>query len=965
MAFDLGTAIGYLDLDTTNWNKNLNAAKENMQQFFGEGQSFSNRINSVGLSLTVLGRAATPASVAVAGIGAAALKVTADFTAVMSKVQAISGATAEQMEMLESKAKELGASTKYSATEVGEAFTYMGMAGWKTQDMLDGIASMLDLAAASGEDLATTSDIITDALTAFGLQAADTAEFCDVLASAATNSNTNVGMMGYTFKYAAPLAGALGYSINDVAIAAGLMANAGIKSETAGTQLRTMFSSLTGQIELSGEKLGKYVLDMENADGSVVPFRETLVSLREAFGEMTESEQLANAESLVGKEAMSGLLAIVNASESDFNNLANAIDNSSGKAAEMSAIMQDNLQGDLIILKSALEGAGLVIGEQLEPAARKFIQTLTNLVTNFNELNPETQKFIIKLGAIVVATAPVLLAGGKLLTLGTSTIGMVVKLVPIIRTLITVIAGLSNPFTIAIAAALAFVAAYQNNLFGLKDATNKTIGMIKTAWNNFVTQAPQLGRMLIDGLVNGITGGIGAVGTAITNLGNSLISKMKSVLDIHSPSKKAAMIGQYWDLGLAEGIKDNAFVVNEGLDYLNTMLENAGDSIQETFVASVTKGNNQVYSKIYDNSMKVISVYEKERNKRVSLMTKGTDENVAQIKREISATENAYKIKMRLYEQEYNARVKMVDTGLTAELEELQKEIDAISAQSEQEERQEKEEEFQKKLAEKEKELELEKDTAKQKEISQEIDELIADRQKELIKQQRSDRQEELRAQMEEARKRAEEEKAALQEEYEAKQYQLQMQREAEIQYMTQMQELLEKDLELRKELAETQKEIAEQQEKLKTKSLSKESKTQTQNEITELKKREQEIKNSLSKNENTFKAQTPKLQSIGEQYGSVLTNGILQYEDTIDNFFTRLLDKASEVISSMKEAADLAGDSGISTYSASQRVVQQKVVAGTQTGGNTYNFYSNEKMTAAEISRQFKKTEKDLALGF
>lgn len=300
-----------------------------------------------------------------------------DFEAVMSQVKAISGATGFQMEKLAEKAKEMGATTKFTAAESAEAFTYMAMAGWKTQDMLDGIEGILNLAAASGEDLAETSDIVTDALTAFGLQAADSAHFADVLAAASSNANTNVSMMGYTFKYAAPLAGALGYSIEDTAIAIGLMANAGIKSETAGTTLRTIFSSLTGAVEVTGERFGKFVIDMQKADGSMVPLRETLASLREVFSQMTEAEKLANAEALVGKEAMSGLLAIVNAGKEDFYKLADAIDHADGASERMSETMLQNLNGSIILLQSAVDGVKTSFGERLSPYVRGLVDWLT------------------------------------------------------------------------------------------------------------------------------------------------------------------------------------------------------------------------------------------------------------------------------------------------------------------------------------------------------------------------------------------------------------------------------------------------------------------------------------------------------------------------------------------------------------------------------------------------------------
>ncbi len=301
-----------------------------------------------------------------------------EFESVMSQVEAVSGATGSEIEQLSEKAKEMGATTKFTAAEAGEAFNYMAMAGWKTGDMLDGIEGILNLAAASGGDLAETSDIVTDALTAFGLQAVDSAHFADVLAAASSNANTNVSMMGYTFKYAAPLAGALGYSIEDTAIAIGLMANAGIKSETAGTALRNIFSSLTGVVEVTGERFGKFVIDMEQTDGKMVPLRETLVSLREAFSQMTEAEKIANAESLVGKEAMSGLLAIVNAGEKDFLKLTNAIDHADGASERMAETMLQNLEGSIILLQSAVDGVKNSFGERLSPYVKGLVDWLTN-----------------------------------------------------------------------------------------------------------------------------------------------------------------------------------------------------------------------------------------------------------------------------------------------------------------------------------------------------------------------------------------------------------------------------------------------------------------------------------------------------------------------------------------------------------------------------------------------------------
>ena len=271
-------------------------------------ESVGNKMAGVGTTLT------TRVTAPIVAIGTAAVKTTADFDAQMSKVQAISGATGTQFDALREKAREMGSKTKFSATEAGAAFEYMAMSGWKTEDMLDGIEGIMNLAAASGEDLATTSDIVTDALTAFGLTVKESGHFADVLAAASSNANTNVGMMGETFKYAAPIAGALGYTAEDTALAIGLMANSGIKSSQAGTSLRSIMTNLTGDIKIAGAAIGEVTVKTTNADGSMRSFNDIIMDCRTAFSGLTESEKANTAEALVGKNAMSGFLAIMNAS---------------------------------------------------------------------------------------------------------------------------------------------------------------------------------------------------------------------------------------------------------------------------------------------------------------------------------------------------------------------------------------------------------------------------------------------------------------------------------------------------------------------------------------------------------------------------------------------------------------------------------------------------------------------------
>lgn len=325
------------------------------------------------------------ASAALTTMGGYALKVGSDFEEGMSKVESISGATADEMERLTEKAKEMGAKTKFSATESAAAMEYMAMAGWKTEDMLNGVEGIMNLAAASGEDLATTSDIVTDALTAFGLKASDAAHFSDVLAKASASSNTNVGMMGNTFKYVAPVAGALGYSIEDMALAIGLMANSGIKGEQAGTQLRAVLSRMTKPTDEVDRAMTDLGLSITRSDGSMKSFNEIMLDMRQGFSGLNEEQKATYAAMLGGQEAMSGLLAIVGASDEDFAALAKEINNADGAAQEMAETMQDNLKGQITILKSSLEGLGIEIYESVQEPLKEAAKEGINYVNQITD----------------------------------------------------------------------------------------------------------------------------------------------------------------------------------------------------------------------------------------------------------------------------------------------------------------------------------------------------------------------------------------------------------------------------------------------------------------------------------------------------------------------------------------------------------------------------------------------------
>ena len=369
-------------------------------------------METVGNSIAGAGKKMMPVTLAIGGVGTAAVKTAADFDTAMSQVAAVSGATGEDFDKLRAKAREMGSKTKFSASEAAEAMNYMAMAGWKTEDMLDGIEGIMNLAAASGEDLATTSDIVTDALTAFGLSAKDSGHFADILAAASSNANTNVSMMGETFKYCAPIAGAMGYSAEDTAQAIGLMANSGIKGSQAGTALRTIMTKLQGELKLSGAAFGDMTIQTANADGSMRDLNDILADCRVAFGQMTESEKAQAAETLVGKNAMSGFLALMNAAPADIAKLEGAIDNCNGTSEEMAEIMQDNLSGQLTILKSQLEELAISFGDLLMPAIRNIVSKIQAFVDKLNGMDDSQRKVIIRIALLVAAIAPLLVIIG-------------------------------------------------------------------------------------------------------------------------------------------------------------------------------------------------------------------------------------------------------------------------------------------------------------------------------------------------------------------------------------------------------------------------------------------------------------------------------------------------------------------------------------------------------------------------
>ena len=399
----ISTAIQFVD----GFTRPSREVIQSMQRMGREAIKVGKQIQNAGKTISNAGSSLTKSvTLPIAGVATAAVKTAADFEAAMSEVGAISSASAKDMEVLSAKAKEMGATTSFSASESAEAMKYMAMAGWKTTDMTKGIAGIMNLAAASGEDLAATSDIVTDGLTAFGMSAKESGRFADVLAATSSNANTNVALMGETFKYCASTAGAMGYSIEDISVAIGIMGNAGIKGSTAGTALKNTMANLAKPTKAQAKVIEKLGISLTDSSGKMKSFAEVTGELRSSFSGLSKTEKAAAATTLAGKQSMAGLLTLVNASQEDFDKLTAAINGSSGAAEKMAQKMLDNLNGQLTLLKSAIEGIAITLGNRLMPYAEKAVSWVQKAAKYLNGLSDAQIDNIIKWAGIAAATGP-------------------------------------------------------------------------------------------------------------------------------------------------------------------------------------------------------------------------------------------------------------------------------------------------------------------------------------------------------------------------------------------------------------------------------------------------------------------------------------------------------------------------------------------------------------------------------
>lgn len=511
------------------------------------------KLQEVGSKVSQLGDSMTRnVTMPIVGAGTAVVKMAGDFEQQMAKVSSIAQAYGGDLESLKQNAMDLAETSRFGATEIAEAYEYMGMAGWKTNQILEGTPGIIDLATASGEDLATVSDIVTDGLTAFGLKAEDTSRFVNVLAEAARSSNTNVSMMGESFKYVAPVAGSMGYEIEDIGVALGLMANSGIKASMAGTTLRNMLQRMakpTKESEMAMDRLG---LSLADDEGKMYSFKEIMEQIRKGFSEINmpmeeynarldemdsalesgnitqkkynealeelnkqafgaEGAEKARAAAMLGgARAMSGLTAIANATEEDYNNLTVALDNASqsmamladgsivplnealasgqeiiaqyeGTAAAMAGTMNETTEGAMKQLMNQLQNMAIELGKILLPMVKEVVQVITEWAKKFRELSPETQEMIVKIALVVAALGPLLAIGGRLM----SGIGSLMTSIPQIASALGTTLG---PIAAVVAAIGVLVAAFihlWNTNEEFRNGVTQTWNELKAAFDEF------------------------------------------------------------------------------------------------------------------------------------------------------------------------------------------------------------------------------------------------------------------------------------------------------------------------------------------------------------------------------------------------------------------------------------------------------------------------------------------------
>lgn len=493
MSVDVGEAVGYLDLDTSGFQNGFQTALSGLKAFEDKSATIGEKLGSLGGVLSGVGKSmSTYLTVPILGAGVAAMKVGNDFEKQMSRVQGISGATKDELASLTDQAIRLGADTSFSASEAATGMENLASAGFTTNEIMSAMPGLLDLAASSGTDLATASDIAASAVRGFGLQASDTTHVADIFAQVAASTNAQTEDMGDAMKYVAPVAAAMGQSIEETAAAIGIMANAGIKGSQAGTTLRGALSSLAKPTDEMKEKMEELSLDFFDAQGNMLPLNGIIGELQTSFEGLTQEQQNNALVTLFGQESLSGMLTLVQAGPDELVSMTDSLENCSGAASDMADVMLNNTSGAIEQLKGSIETLGIKLQQALAPQFTKIINGITDFVNSLSSMDDETLQVIITIAGIVAAVGPLLLIGGKILTSISGVISAFTAISAAATAAGVGVASLLGPIALVIAAVVALVAAFATNFGGIRDETTAILGDIQTVittWLSAITEA--------------------------------------------------------------------------------------------------------------------------------------------------------------------------------------------------------------------------------------------------------------------------------------------------------------------------------------------------------------------------------------------------------------------------------------------------------------------------------------------
>lgn len=614
-----GSVVAFMELDTSKFSSGLGTAGQQLQQFMNTNNNMETRIQSLGNSMQTAGKTATlGVTLPLVGVGTAAVKTSMDFEAQMSKVKAISGATGNDFDKLKDQAIKLGADTNFSATEAAEGMENLASAGFKVNDIMSAMPGMLSLAAAGDVDIATASDIASSALNGFGMSADKTTHVADVLAKVAGDTNAAVTDTGEAMKYIAPVANSLGVSFEDTSAAIGLLSNAGIKGSQAGTTLRSALTNLAAPTDAASKTMKQLGMNFFDASGKMLPLGQIIQILQDKTKGLTQQQKASVMETLFGKEAMSGMLALVSQGPQKFNELSNGLKKCDGASKEMADTMQDNLKGAIESMKGSIETLGIKLGEALTPTVKIVAKAIGGIANAFSSLPKPMQTIIANALLMAAAFGPVMMIAGKMISSTTLVLGTFSKIGTGIALLGKTITGVSSIFTrigtaagvfsklpaiisppvlitIGIIAGLGLIA-YEvmkhwdkvgpffqgvgnkiRSVFSsvtdyatksgkgwilifqeAKDKIPKMVQGMATEVHDIITKIFEgwslIGQHVIDGLLDGFKTGKDKVVNFVGGIGESIKDKFKSILGIHSPSRVFFEYGQFTGQGLLGGL---------------------------------------------------------------------------------------------------------------------------------------------------------------------------------------------------------------------------------------------------------------------------------------------------------------------------------------------------------------------------------------------------------------------------